>query len=720
MSKKKKLKHRIKSAGINKKALKNSILGIFTQESSKPLNYKQIARQLLVKDSSTRKLINEVLAEMAREETLEETQRGKFRLKAQTGYIIGRVDLTNAGYGFIISDDIEEDVFVSQRNLNHSLDGDLVKVYLMAKRKGRQPEGEVVEIIERKRIDFVGTIEMNGPYIFMIPDNRKTPFDMFIPSDGLNGAKNGQKVIARITDWPKRAKNPFGEVVDILGDPGENNAEIHSILAEFELPYDFPVELEEEASNISLTIPEEEYKTRRDFRSIPTFTIDPEDAKDFDDALSVKKKGNGNWEVGIHIADVTHYVKPKSNIDDEAQGRATSVYLVDRVVPMLPEILSNQVCSLRPNEEKLCFSAVFEITQDAQVVDQWFGRTVIYSDRRFTYEEAQEVLDTKTGDMSTELVTLNQIARQLRAERFQQGSYNFERDEVKFELDDKGRPLGIKFKQHGESNELIEEFMLLANRKVANFIGNVEGRSKTFVYRIHDKPDPEKLTSFNSFIHRFGYKVNVSNEKQLSQTMNKLLDQVKGKKEQNVIETLAIRTMAKASYSTKNIGHYGLGFSYYTHFTSPIRRFPDMMVHRLLAHYLDGGKSKNKDQHEKMCLHASEMERLAEQAERASIKYKQVEFMMDKVGKEYEGIISGVTDWGLFVELVDNKCEGLVAMRDLTDDFYEYDEDNYCITGRHTGRVLQLGDPVKIEILRANLAKKQLDFALVDEETEEN
>ncbi len=691
------------------------MLAVFTTHPKKAFNYKQLAGALLITDPAEKKMVTSLLGELKQKEAIEEVSTGKFRLKSRGGTVIGTVDMARGGFAYIVSETFKDDIFVSQENLHHALNGDTVKVLVYAHRKSSRLEGEVVEILERARETFVGTVEIAGRLAFLVPDTRQMPFDLFIPLDKLKGAGKGQKAIARITEWPANARNPFGEIVEVLGDQGDNETEMHAILAEFGLPFKFTEDVEEEAARIGDHITEADIKARRDFREVPTFTIDPADAKDFDDALSLRRISPDRWEVGVHIADVTHYVNPGTLIDEEGLQRATSVYLVDRVVPMLPERLSNYICSLRPNEDKLCFSAVFVMNERAELQDEWFGRTVIRSDRRFSYEEAQQIIDTGEGDLKDEMLMLNRLARILREERFKAGAVAFERDEVKIDVDEKGRPVRIYYREHGLSNELIEEFMLLANKKVAEYVGKAHEK-KTFVYRVHDRPDNEKLQKFSRFIKRFGYKISLKSGKQIALSLNNLLEEVRGSREQDIVENLALRAMAKAEYTTKNIGHYGLAFDHYTHFTSPIRRYPDMMVHRLLAGYLKGTPTENQKAYEKMCRHSSKMEVLAMEAERASIKYKQTEFMKDKVGQQFEGVVSGVTEWGIYVEIIENKCEGMIPIRGLAGDFYEYDEDNYCIRGRRTGKKYQIGDPLQIEVVRVNMERKQIDFALVSEE----
>ncbi|MFO8235728.1 MAG: ribonuclease R [Bacteroidales bacterium] len=709
MSKKKKT-----SKAVSLKRLREMVLEFLERNPTKSFNHKQVASQLNIKNKQKQQQIIDVLDRLTSDEMLVEVKKGKYQLKVKSGQIKGKIEMTADGNGYLISDDIQEDIYISNRNLHQALPGDEVLVNLYAYRKDKRLQGEVIQVLKRAKTQFVGKISVSTNFAFLITVNRNVPYDIFIPIKKLKGAKNGQKAIARIKDWPPEVKNPFGEIVEVLGDSGDNETEMHAILTEYDLPYKFPQSVEEAADNIPEKISEEEYSRRRDFRKVSTFTIDPADAKDFDDALSIRKLNKGLWEVGIHIADVTHYVRPDTILDKEALERATTVYLVDRVVPMLPEKLSNGVCSLRPNEDKLCFSAVFHIDDNAKIHKEWFGRTVINSDKRFSYEEAQEVLDNQKGILYTELSILNDLAKKLRKERFDQGSIAFERVEVKFMLDEQGAPTGVFFKEHGETNELIEEFMLLANRKVAAFIGDVpeKKKPKTFVYRVHDRPDASKLEVFAQFVEKFGYVINTKSDKAITSSINRLLDEVEGKKEQNVIETLAVRSMAKAEYSIKNIGHYGLAFDFYTHFTSPIRRYPDMMVHRLLDQYLEGGSSANSKLYEKMCQHSSDREKLAVDAERASIKYKQVEFLKDKLGEEFDGIISGVMEWGLFVELSDTKCEGLVHIRDLDDDFYIYNENDYSIIGHNHGKKYQLGDPLRVKLVRTDLEKKQIDFVL--------
>lgn len=697
------------------------ISDIFERNGNKPLNYKQVASKLNLKDPESRDLIMELLHDESKKGLFREVERGKFQLKELKTFITGIVAMTNDGSAFIIPDDeFEEDIYVAPRKLRTALNGDKVKVYVFAKGakgKGKHKEGEVLEIMERAKMEFTGIIKVSERFAFFIPDDRKMLHDIFIPLEELNGAKHGEKAIARITDWPEGAKNPIGTITTVLGQQGENNTEMNAILAEYGFPLRFPDAVEQEANSIPDEIPQDEIKKRRDFRDILTFTIDPADAKDFDDAISFRKLENGNFEVGVHIADVTYYVIPESALDKEAFERGTSVYLVDRVIPMLPERLSNGVCSLRPREDKLCFSAVFELDKDANVLNEWFGKTIIHSDRRFSYEEAQEVIEGVSQDLKDEMLTLNALAYKLREKKFRHGAISFETAEVKFKLDETGKPLGVYVKERKDAHKLIEDFMLLANRKVAEFIGK-KGRGKNklvFVYRNHDAPNEQTLLGFAQFAERFGYKINTKSDKEIARSLNHLMEDVEGKKEQNVLTQLAIRAMAKAIYTTKKPGHYGLAFDYYTHFTSPIRRYPDVMVHRLLEHYLEGGKSVDEDTYERMCLHASQMEKKAADAERASVKYKQAEFLEENVGKEYTGIISGVTEWGMYVEIEENKCEGMVRLRDITNDFYVLDEKNYCIIGQRKKKKYQLGDEVRIIVKKVDLSKRQIDFTLVQE-----
>jgi len=711
MSKKKKT---APSTRIRKTELVRNIINVFNENTEKTLNYKQISTLLNIKSESQRIFVNQLLYELLDEDFLVEVSRGVFKVNSRTGYITGKIERQGVKT-YIIPDDGGELVFIPEQKTNHALLNDVVKVFLYAHRRGQQPEGEVIEIVKRAKDTFVGILDVSENYAFLILDNRIMINDIFIPKSKLKGGKTGQKAVVKLLSWEPNLKNPVGEVVDILGDKGDNTTEMHAILAEFGLPYKYPAEVEAAASVMDAGITPQEVAKRIDMRNITTFTVDPRDAKDFDDALSLRKLDNGLWEVGVHIADVTHYVRPESIIETEAEQRATSVYLVDRTIPMLPEHLSNGICSLRPNEDKLTYSVIFQLNDKAEVQHYQIAKTVIRSNRRFAYEEAQTIIETGEGDFKEEVLTLDRLAKILRKGRFESGAIAFDRVEVRFDIDDKGKPISVFFKEQKDANKMIEEFMLLANKTVATHIGKVgKGqKAKTFVYRIHDVPNPEKLATFSAFIKRFGYNLRTTGKPQaVSGSINALLDDVQGKKEQNLIETLAIRSMAKAIYSTSNLGHYGLAFDYYTHFTSPIRRYPDMMVHRLLERYAADGKSVSADEYEAYCEHSSAMEQLAANAERASIKYKQVEFMSERIGLVYDGVISGVTEWGIYVELIENKCEGMIPIRDLDDDYYSFDDKNYCLVGRRFHKRYQLGDELTIKVARANLDKKQLDFVL--------
>ena len=692
------------------------VLDIFEQNGNTPLNYKQVTAKLNIRDPEAKNTILDILKEEAFKQVLKEVSPGKFQLLELKTFVEGKVDLTNDGSAFIVTDDeAETDIFIAPRKLRNALNGDRVRVYVYAKSRGRHKEGEVIEILQRAKMEFTGIVKLSERFAFFIPDDRKMMHDIFIPMTGLNGAKNGIKAVAEITDWPAGAKNPVGRIKHVLGAQGDNDTEMNAILAEYGFPLSFPPEVEKDAEEIPADITPQEIAKRRDFRNVTTFTIDPFDAKDFDDALSFKVLENGNYEVGVHIADVSHYIIPDSPLDKEAFDRGTSVYLVDRVIPMLPERLSNGLCSLRPKEDKLCFAAVFELDEEANIVNEWFGKTVIHSDRRFTYEEVQEVIEAQAGDYDKEILKLNALAYKLRDRKFKNGAISFETTEVKFKLDETGKPIGVYVKERKDAHKLIEDFMLLANRKVAEYVSK-KGKGKhkyTFVYRVHDSPKPESLANFAQFAARFGYKINTKSDKETARSLNYLMEDVEGKKEQNVLTHLAIRSMAKAIYTTKGSSHYGLAFDHYTHFTSPIRRYPDVMVHRLLQHYLDGGQSVNADHYEKLCQHSSQMEKRAADAERASVKYKQAEFLKDQVGNVYAGVISGVTEWGMYVEIIENKCEGMIRLRDITDDFYTLDEKNYAIIGQKKKKVYQLGDEVQIRVKSVDLTKKQIDFSLV-------
>jgi ribonuclease R len=694
------------------------ISDVLEKSKNEALNYKQVSAKLNITDPSGRDTISDILKEQAKKGVFMEPEKGKYRLKDLKTFVTGKVDMTADGSAFIVPDDeFEKDIFVSARKLHTALNGDHVKVYIYAKKSGRKNEGEVVEIIKRLKTDFIGVIRISDRFAFVNVDDRKMLHDIFVPLSDLEGAKNGQKVQVSITDWPEGAKNPIGKIAAILGEQGENNTEMNAILAQYGFPLAFPAEVEREADAIPEDVSADDLKGRRDFRNTVTFTIDPADAKDFDDAISFRKLPNGNYEIGVHIADVSHYVKPNSHLDKEAYARATSVYLVDRVIPMLPERLSNGVCSLRPHEDKLCFAAVFELDEQANIITEWFGRTVIHSNRRFSYEEAQEVIENKAGDHAEEILKLNELAYILRDRKFKNGAISFESTEVKFKLDETGKPVGVYVKERKDAHKLIEDFMLLANKKVAEFVSKKgSGKKKyTFVYRSHDSPNLENLGNFALFAARFGYKINTKSDKEIAKSLNYLMEDVEGKKEQNVLTQLAIRSMAKAVYTTKKTSHYGLAFDHYTHFTSPIRRYPDVMVHRLLAAYLNNEKSANEEEYEAASSHSSTMEKRAADAERASIKYKQAEYLEENIGNTFTGIISGVTEWGMYVEIIENKCEGMVRLRDIADDFYVLDEKNYCIIGQRKKKKYQLGDEVKVKVKKVDLAKRQIDFTLIQD-----
>ena len=712
-------KKKEKKAGkrMKKSEMSERLISLFHTKPNETFSLKQLSSSLNLTTHPLKMLCADIITEMIEDDFLQEVEKGHYKLNDHGLIMTGVFQRKSNGKNSFIPDDGGETIFIAERNSAHAMNNDKVKIALFAKRKNRNPEGEVIEILERANDTFVGTLKVEKFYAFLLTENRTLANDIFIPKDKLKGGKNGDKAVVKIVEWPEEAKNPIGQVIDILGKAGENTTEMHAILAEFGLPYVYPKNVETAAEKIPAEISEADYAEREDFRNVTTFTIDPKDAKDFDDALSIRLIKPGLWEVGVHIADVTHYVKEGSIIDKEAEKRATSVYLVDRTIPMLPERLCNFICSLRPNEEKLAFSVIFDITEKGEVRDSRIVHTVINSDRRFTYEEAQQIIETKEGDFKEEVLTLDTIAKALREKRFSAGAINFDRYEVKFEIDEKGKPISVYFKESKDANKLVEEFMLLANKTVAEKIGCVpkNKKAKVLPYRIHDLPDPEKLENLSQFIARFGYKVRTSGTKtDISKSINHLLDDIHGKKEENLIETVSIRAMQKARYSTHNIGHYGLAFEYYTHFTSPIRRFPDMMVHRLVTKYMDGGRSVSEAKYEDLCDHSSNMEQIAANAERASIKYKQVEFMSERLGQIYDGVISGVTEWGLYVELNENKCEGLVPVRDLDDDYYEFDEKNYCLRGRRKNKIYSLGDAITVRVARANLEKKQLDFELIE------
>ena len=712
MSKHKKSKD--KNKGDNRSVLQSELLKFLDSGHDKSYSFKQLVKKLSLKKKDDIKIVGQLVDQLLDDGRIQQLNNGNYKSNHKQQEVTGIVDHVSSRFAYIKIGNDQPDIYIKGRDLGSAVDGDTVNIVIFPTRHGEHQEGKVTGVVKRNRTRFVGKVELSKSFAFVVPDYRKMHTDFFVYPENINGAKTGDKVIIEVTSWADDDKKPEAKIVEVLGKAGENEAEIHSIMAEFDLPFRFPEKVLIESKGIEEGISAQEIKKRWDFRDVTTFTIDPEDAKDFDDAISFRKLEDGVYEIGVHIADVTHYVKPNSSLEEEAFDRATSVYLVDRTIPMLPERLSNELCSLRPHEDKLTFAAVFEIDDKLKIRKEWFGRTIIHSDVRFSYEEAQVILEKGQGELAVELRILNDIAKRFRKERFKKGAVNFETTEVKFKLDAKGKPLAVIPKVRKDAHKLIEEFMLLANRQVATFVYNLrKGKeNNTFVYRTHDFPDPEKVKDFSVFARQFGHKMNVD-ETTISTSLNKLMTEIEGKPEQNILEQLAIRTMAKAKYTTDAKGHFGLAFDHYSHFTSPIRRYPDMMVHRMLQHYLDEGKHLNKAEYEQKSLHSSEREKRAADAERASIKYKQVEFMASAEKKTYEGLISGVTEWGIYVEIVETKCEGMVRLADMTDDFYEFDEKNYRITGRKTRRVFTLGDKINVRVKKTDIDKRLIDLVIV-------
>lgn len=713
--KKKKTTPKGKRRNTKRSNLKHEVLDVFAKNTGKPMNYKQVASRLGIDDQTGRNMLAKTLHQLKTSGDLREIERGKYKIKRLSKpQVVGKVDMTTSGAAYVICEGVDKDIYISPRKVRHALNGDTVKVHVTLNNRSGKPEGEIVEVLERAKTKFVGTLQAERGFGFLIADDQRMNVDIFIGNDELNGARDGEKVIVEMTDWDKRARNPIGRVIMVLGKPGENDTEMHSILADFDFPLSFPDNVEAEADEIPTKIKKEEIAKRRDMRDVPTFTIDPDDAKDFDDAISVRKLENGHYEVGVHIADVSHYVRPGSLLDKEATERATSIYLVDRVIPMLPEKLSNGVCSLRPNEEKLTFSAVFEMDEKAKVYNEWFGRTVTLSDKRMTYNDAQSIIEGGEGELKDEVLTVFEMSKVLRKKRFDNGALAFEKDEVKFRLDKEGQPAEVYIKEYKDSNKLVEEFMLLANRSVAKWCSKDKNKNeRTYVYRIHDEPSQERLETLVQIAGTMDHQVQLGPRKVLTSSLNKLLSDIKGTGEENMLSTLTIRCMAKAEYSTENIGHYGLGFDFYSHFTSPIRRYPDVIAHRLLQRYLDGEKSLHDPELESRCKHCSEMEKKATDAERASTKFMQAKYLAEHVGEEFVGLISGVTEWGIYVELKENRCEGMIRLRDMDDDFYAFDEKTMTVAGSTTGNELRLGDEINVRVRRVSVEKRQIDLELL-------